>query len=110
MEEAAWQPIEPTPLSAVKEKRPNPSVDRSEMRRGDFDWKDMGSGVLANTFKRFERLISTGEGGPPAFDIARRITRSLQAGKILDECNPDDTPEILCCTDGSRTPKTSELT
>ena len=61
-DDASWQPIEPKPLSAVKEKHPSPKVGRSEMRPGDFGWKDIGSGVFAKTFKSSKRFVTTSKG------------------------------------------------
>ena len=65
------------------------------MRAGDFEWRDIGSGVFAKTFRQMDKLVTTGKGGPPEIDVARRIIRNLTTGKVIDDCVPEDTSDAI---------------
>ena len=53
-------------------------------------WKDIGSGIFAETFKNISKLPVTSKGGPPECDVYRRIVRSLTTGNVIDDCVIDD--------------------
>ena len=50
-QDAKRQPAKPKPRSADEKKHPSPKTERADMKPGDFEWKDVGSGVFARTFK-----------------------------------------------------------
>ena len=94
-QDAVWQPIEPKPSPATQQAHPSPVVKKEDMRKGDFEWKDIGSGVFAKTFLQAERLTVSSKGGPPACEVARRVVRNLATGKIIDDCVPEDTSDSV---------------
>lgn len=42
-----------------------------------------------------ERLIPTTKGGPPLYDVERRVIIDLEIGNVIDECIPDDIADAL---------------
>ena len=86
---------------------PGPRHRGDEFPKGDLEWKDIGSGVMAKTFPQMARLVTTSRGGPQVSDVYKRVVRSLTTGKIIDECILDDTPDsvlnrMLPCPDHVR--------
>ena len=65
-QDATWHPVEPKPISLVRRNHPSPVVRESEVRKGDMEWKDIGSGVFAKTFLKAKKLTVSSKGGPPA--------------------------------------------
>ena len=49
-------------------------------------WKDISSGILAETFKDVTKLPVISSGGPPECGVNRRVVRSLTTGKVIDDC------------------------
>ena len=76
-------------------RQPGPRHDGGQFPRGDLEWKDIGSGVIAKTFPMMNRLVTTSRAGPPMSDVHRRVVRSLATGKIIDDCIVDDTPDLV---------------
>ena len=52
-------------------------------------WQDIGSGMVARTFKQASKLRTTLLGGPCMDDIFRGKMWSLSTGKVLDDCETD---------------------
>ncbi len=102
--QSKWQAYEKTevqgdaPADSVSD-HPGPIVSRSEICKGDLQWKNIGSGTMARTFKDAKRLMVTTKGGPPSCDVHRRIVRSLSTGKLIDDCIVDDTPDDVLFRD-----------
>ena len=94
-QDASWHPVEPKLLLTVHKTHPSPMVKKKEMKKGDLEWRDIGSGVFAKTFLQADRLTVSGKGGPPAGDVARRVVRNLNTGKIVDDCVPDEVPDAM---------------
>ena len=72
---------------------PSPKTQNHDINKCETVWKNIGSGIMARTFKGAQRLMTTTKDGPPTCDIARRITRSLSTGKIIDDCIVEDTSD-----------------
>ena len=68
IQDARWQPVRPKPLSAMQARHPSPKIRRSEVQKGDLEWRDIGSGVIAKTVLAAKRLTTTSKGGPPSCD------------------------------------------
>ena len=73
-QDALRHPAKPKPRSADVMSHPSPRTERAEMKAGDFEWRDVGSGVFARTFKDARRLVTSTRGGPSASEVARRLT------------------------------------
>ena len=58
-----------------------------------MEWKDIGSGTFAKTFPQMSTLLTTSRGGPNIEGVYRRVIRSLDTGRIIDDCLLDDTPD-----------------
>ena len=58
IQEAEWQPVGPKPLSAMQALHPSPKIKRSEVQKGDLEWRDIGSGVIAKTVLASKRLMT----------------------------------------------------
>ena len=74
---------------------PGPIVKEEEFMKGDMEWRDIGSGVVARTFPKMDKLVVTTRGGPPVADIHRRVVRSLSTGNVIDDCVVGDTPDTV---------------
>ena len=72
---------------------PGPKKDAEDIDEPEKHWKYVGSGVMMRTFVKATRLILTTKSGPPAADMKQRIIRYLNTGKIIDMCEPDNTPD-----------------
>ena len=72
---------------------PGPINKSGKFKKGELEWKDIGSGVVAKTFPNASRMPSTSKGGPALMDVHRRIVRSLTTGKVVDDCVVDDTTD-----------------
>ena len=90
---------EPDDASRMLEKRAELTSSMDSVGEGskhgkdEQEWKDIGSGTFAKTFRKATRLTVTSKGGPPVQDVQRRIVTSLKTGKIIDDCEPDDVPD-----------------
>ena len=49
--------------------------------------------MWSRTFLNMDGLALTSKSGPAAYDIARRIIRHLDTGKVIDDCVPDNEPD-----------------
>ena len=102
--QSKWQAFEKTesqddgPADSVSE-QPSPVVRKSEICKGDLQWKNIGSGTMARTFKDAKKLMVTTRGGPPSCDVHRRIVRNLNTGRVIDDCIVDDTPDEVLFRD-----------
>ena len=61
-----------------------------EIDKDEVLWTDIGSGLIARTFKNVQHLPLTTRGGPVASDVHRRIVRSLTTGRVIDDCIAED--------------------
>ena len=68
----------------------NERMHSRDIPKCDLEWRDIGSGMMANTFRMASKLVTTTKGGPAMGDIAWRRTYSLTTGKLIDECEPDE--------------------
>ena len=66
-----------------------------EIAPEEEQWKDIGSGIVARTFRGVERLFTTTRSGPSIGTVKRRVIRNCATGKIIDDCFPDDVPDRL---------------
>ena len=77
---------EPKAVDYVGGTHPGPRVPLRKMTARDQQWKDIGSGMVARTFKRVSNLRTTSPGGPCMDDIFRTKIWSLSTGKVIDDC------------------------
>ena len=49
--------------------------------------------VMAKTFRRARRLVTTSKNGPPIKDVHRRIISDAKTGRVIDDRIVDDTPD-----------------
>ena len=89
-EEAA---VAETHCSSLHKSHPGPKVKTEDITTRDQQWTDIGSGIVARTFKQAKRLVTTSRGGPCISDIESRKTWSLSTGKLIDECKVEDISE-----------------
>ena len=80
---------EPKPVDSVSGGHPGPRVPIHKITMRDQVWQDIGSGMVARTFKQVSKLGTTSPGGPCMDDIFRRKVWSLSTGKVLDDCETD---------------------
>ena len=97
-EDNKFQAVEDTKDSKGKpadsiEKHPGPVVKEEEITRAEMEWKDIGSGTFARTFKGATSLRVTTKGGPAENDVYRRTVWDLKTGKLIDDCIVEDTPD-----------------
>ena len=92
---ASGRAASPTDEPAEGETRahPGPLLRIDEITSRERQWTDIGSGIMAKTFVNMKRLTTTSRGGPPLQDIQSRRIRSLTTGKIIDECDIENTPD-----------------
>ena len=74
-------------------KHPGPKVSEEEIERRDMQWRDIGSGTMARTFKGASKLMLSTKGGPPPCDVHRRTVWDLETGRVIDDCVVEDTPD-----------------
>ena len=79
-----------TQMHSLEKRHPGQVTKSEEITQRDIQWKDIGSGVVARTFQKADRLHTTSKGGPCMADIQSRKIWSLSTGKIIDECDVDD--------------------
>ena len=84
---------QPKPICSVGKGHPGQKVPTHQITARDQQWHDVGSGVVARTFKRVSRLRTTSAGGPCMDDIAHRRVWSLSSGRMIDECEVDTTSD-----------------
>ena len=79
--------------SIGKSGHPGPRVKNEDIAKEEMVWRDVGSGVMARTFKGAKRLQVSTKGGPAEADVERRTIWNLDTGKIIDDCMVEDTPD-----------------
>ena len=77
-------------INMADKSHPGAHVEADEITGRDQHWRDIGSGIVARTFRKAKRLHTTSKGGPCADDVYSRKVWSLSTGKLLDECIVDD--------------------
>lgn len=40
-------------------------------------------------------MVTTSKGGPSTTSISKRTIRDIHGGKVIDECEPEDAPDII---------------
>ena len=55
----------------------------------------MSTGVFAKTFPLARHLVITTDSGPSAKDVQRRSVRTHTAGRVIDDCVVEETPEEI---------------
>lgn len=78
------------PMDSVGKGHPGPRIPTHQITARDQQWHDIGSGMVARTFKQVRRLRTTSPGGPCMDDIFKRKIWSLSTGKVIDECEVDN--------------------
>ena len=87
---------QPKPLDAVNKaagRHPGPRIATRDITARDQQWIDIGSGIMSRTFVQSNQVITTTRGGPCMADVQHRKIWSLSTGRLLDECDVDDTPD-----------------
>jgi hypothetical protein len=84
---------QPKPLSSLSKGHPGPRYKESDLQARDLRWVDIGSGVVSRVFPRATRLMTTSKGGPCMADIHSRRVWSLTTGRLLDECDVQNTSD-----------------
>ena len=72
---------------------PGTQVTSKHIRPKDLEWRDIGSGTVAKTFKGVTRLWTSTKRGPAIEDISMRRVWSLSRGVLIDECDVEQTPD-----------------
>ena len=86
----------PEDMSMLTQQHPGPVVNnKNPIAKEDTEWKHIGSGMFAKTFKDAKHFVTTSKNGPAAQDVYRRVTTSLRTGKIIDDCIIDDVPDSV---------------
>ena len=80
-------------IDSVGKAHPYPKVKAKDITDRDCQWSDIGSGVIARTFRSATRLPVTSKGGPCISDIYSKKVWSLSSGKLLDDSILEDTPD-----------------
>ena len=74
-------------------KTPGAQATSSRIKPKDLEWRDIGSGTVAKTFRNVTRLHTTTKHGPPIEDVHIRRIWSLSKGVLIDECEVDRTAD-----------------
>ena len=82
-------------MSSIVSGHPGPVNKTGHVDKEDKEWHHVGSGIFARTFTQMSRLMTTSKGGPRTEDVHRRVIRSLESGKVIDDCIIDDTPDHI---------------
>ena len=82
-------------IASVSAGHPGPINRDGQYPASELEWRNIGSGVFARTFRNMSRLVTTSRGGPPIRDVHRRIIRSLKSCKVIDDCVVDDVPDAV---------------
>ena len=80
-------------MSSIVSGHPGPVNRTGKVDKHDKEWHNIGSGIFAKTFTQMSKLMTTSKGGPRIDDVHRRVIRSLDTGKVIDDCIVDDTPD-----------------
>ena len=59
----------------------------------ELAWRYIGTGVYARTFLAAKQLITTTRKGPCMNDVKHRVIRDAITGKIIDECDVENTSD-----------------
>ena len=73
--------------------RPEQKSTTTKLPYDELQWREIGSGSWARTLVDAEKLILTTRGGPCEADVERRIVRDAITGKLIDDCQPANTPD-----------------
>ena len=84
---------ESSAIGSISKNHPGPRVRPEAVRHEEMQWKYMGSGIMARTFLNAKRLITTTKKGPAESEVKRRVIRNLATGKVIDQCEPEHTPD-----------------
>jgi len=93
--EAAFHPPDEAGSSRNMSPKQTPGAQAtsSRIKPKDLEWRDIGSGTVAKTFRSVTRLHTTTKHGPPIEDVHIRRTWSLSKGVLIDECEVDRTAD-----------------
>ena len=69
----------------------------SDYDHNELEWRNIGSGTWARTFKAVSKLPYTTRGGPCASDVHRRIVYDARTNQVIHDCYIDDTPDQELC-------------
>ena len=94
-------PPKSKPVDAVTHKNgsrksswcPGVKISTQHIKPKDLQWRDIGSGTFAKTFLGVNRLWTTTKNGPPIEDVFMRRIWSLTRGKLIHECEIDNTSD-----------------
>ena len=87
------QEVDSVQKKSGKNWTPGTQVSSKYIRPKDLEWRDIGSGIVAKTFKGVTRLWTTTKRGPALEDVKSRRIWSLSKGIIIDECDIHDTTD-----------------
>ena len=79
----------------AKRKVPGMQVSTGRIRPKDLQCRDIGSGMVAKTFLGAGRMMTTSKNGPPIEDIQSRRVWSFTKGRLIDECDIEQTPDRI---------------
>ena len=82
-------------MSSIVSEHPGPVNNTGHVDKPDKEWHNVGSGIFAGIFTQMSRRMTTSKGGPRPEDVHRRVIRSLESGKVIDDCIVDDTPDHI---------------
>ena len=55
----------------------------------ELEWKEIGSGMWAQSFIGMSRPLMTAKTGPHESKVHRRIIPDVDTGKVIDDCIPE---------------------
>ena len=77
---------QPKPVDNLSRGHPGQRIPTHKITTRDQQWQDIGSGMVARTFKQVSKRRTTSAGGPCIDDVFHRKIWSLSTGKLIDEC------------------------
>ena len=84
---------EPKPVDSVSSGHPGPRVPTHKITMRDQVWQDIGSGMVARTFKQVSKLRTTSPVVRAWTTYFGANSWSLSTGNVLDYCETDNTPD-----------------
>ena len=77
-------------LEQAKSTHPGATHTSEKFTQGELEWRHIGSGVFARTFRKASKLVTTTKNGPPITEVYKRTIWSSSTGRIIDECHMDN--------------------
>ena len=82
-------------MHSIEKSHPCAQLESKDITEQDQKWTDIGSGIIARSFKAASRMITTTRSGPCAEEIHRRNIWNLSTGKVMDDCEVDQVSDAI---------------